>query len=175
MTGTARALFVKHPGAQSEWCSKNLSKALMPRVLHKQRPSKPIIITIITRNLSRPSCSWKSIELCHLWYYIRGINWPAGFDICAFNPCVPHSLCLVPMSCCKWRLVWSVNFSLHAQPAKLWRHNNLIYAHHLTIMLVSTPFHCSKRGVAMVRRSQVALHTRVLIPTETMCDEILST
>ena len=70
---------------------------------------------------------------------IRGINWPAGFDICAF-----------PMSCRKWRLVWSINF---AGPAKLWRHHDLIYARQWTISS-STTFHFSKWNVTIVSGDQ---------------------
>ena len=61
----------------------------------------------------------------------------------------------------KWRLVWSVNFALYAEPAKLWRHNNLILARHLTITLVSTTFYCSKADVTMVSGGLATLHTHV--------------
>ena len=53
----------------------------------------------------------------HGWYQIRDTNWLAGFDIHAFNSYVTHGLCLVPMSCCEWRLVWCVKFVLHAELA----------------------------------------------------------
>ena len=42
------------------------------------------------------------------------------------------------MSCRKWRLVSNVNFVQHVELAKLWSHNDLVYAHHLTMTLVST-------------------------------------
>ena len=102
---------------------------------------------------------------------IRAINWPAGCDICAFKPCVPHGRFLVPMSCCKCRLVWGVNFAVHAKLAKLWSHTDLIYTHHLTITHVSTTFYCSKRDVTMVSGIQVTLHTPVRITTTTKCDD----
>ena len=109
----------------------------------------------------------------HRWYQIRDINWPAGIDIQVFNPFVTHGLCLVPMGCREWRLVLSVNLVLHAATAQLWRHNNLIFAHLLTMMLVSTTSHCSKRDVTMISGSLVTLHTRVLIRTAAPCDENL--
>ena len=74
-----------------------------------------------------------------------GINWPAWFDIHAFNPYVAHGLYWVAMSCRKWHLVWIVNFALHVELAKLWRHTDLIHARRLTMTLVSTTSHCSKR------------------------------
>ena len=41
------------PEGWGEWCSQNPSEsfALSPRVLHKQRPRRPVIIPIVTRNL----------------------------------------------------------------------------------------------------------------------------
>ena len=41
-------------------------------------------------------------------------------------------LWLIPMSWCKWHLIWSVNFPVHAEPhcSKIWRHNDLVYVHH---------------------------------------------
>ena len=65
-----------------------------------------------------------------------GINCPAEFDMHAFNPYVTHGLCFVPMSFREWRWVWSVNFALHAELAKLLRHNDLIYARRLKMTLV---------------------------------------
>ena len=97
--------------------------------------------------------------LSHGLYQIRDINWTAGFDIHPFNPYVTHGLCLVPMSCREWRLVWSVNFALHAELAKVWRHNDLIYAQRLTMTLVPTASHCSKRDVTMVSGSMTTLNT----------------
>ena len=105
MTGSAWALFVKPRKAQGEWCSQNPSEvrvltwsfALNPKVLHKQRPSSPVIIPIITRNsqileisnencaaqlslilASRPSCSWKSIEDGHS---LRKCNCMDGIEL----------------------------------------------------------------------------------------------
>ena len=77
-------------------------------------------------------------------------------------PYVTHGLCLFPMSCRTLCLVWSVNCALYA---KLWRHNDLIYARHLimTMTLESTTFHCSKRYVKIVSGSLATLYTRVLI------------
>ena len=111
--------------------------------------------------------------LSHGWYQIRDIKWTAGFDIHAFNPYITHGLCLVPMSCREWRLVWSVNFALPAELARLWRHNDLIYAQRLTMTLVSTTSRCSKRNVTMVSGSMATLKTRVLITTTTTLDESL--
>ena len=44
----------------------------------------------------------------------------------------------------KWRLVWSVNFALHAEPTKLWRHNDLIYAQRLWQQLSVVPSETSQ-------------------------------
>ena len=75
------------------------------------------------------------------WTYLLGL-------ISVLSIRVRHMVyCLVLSSCCKWRLVWGVNFALHAKPAKLWCHNDLIYARRLIITFVSTTFHCSKRHV----------------------------
>ena len=65
-----------------------------------------------------------------------------GMSRCSQNPSEAISmlsihtiggLCLVPMSCRKWRLVWSVNFALHTE---LWRHDDLIYVRRLTMPLM---------------------------------------
>ena len=66
----------------------------------------------------------------------------------------------------------SVNFAQHAEPAKLWCHNDIIYAHHLTS--VPTTSHCPKRDATMVSGRQATLHTYVLIRTATKCDDSLS-
>ena len=81
---------------------------------------------------------------------------------------MPLGLCLVPMTCRKWRF----NFALHAGPAKLWRHNGLIYLRYVTIALVSTIFHCSNRDVTLVSGSLATLHPRVPIQSATSCDKI---
>ena len=62
---------------------------------------------------------------------------------------------LIPMGCCKWHLVLSVNFALRAKPTKLWRHNDLIYVRHVTIKLVSTTSHCFKRVITRQPGTQV--------------------
>ena len=97
-----------------------LSFTLSPGVLHKQQPNSPVSVPIRARNSQ--IFYWKSSHRTlaqtgiaailfseihwplslppylnnplHGWYQNRGLNWPAGFDICAFNPRLTHGLCL---------------------------------------------------------------------------------
>ena len=134
MTVAAWALFVKHPRAQGEWYNQNPSKwcsqnpsdsrvclhhlawALWCFTNNAQAARSVFPFKHETRDLSIPMkivphssrWTWRRGYLVHGNLYIRGINWPAGFDIHAFNSYVTHGLCLVSMSCRKWRMVSSV-------------------------------------------------------------------
>ena len=69
--------------------------------------------------------------------------------------------------CRKWCLFFSVNIALHAELAKLWRHNDIIFVRYLTMTLVPTTSHRPKRDVTIVSGSLATLHTRVPITTAT--------
>ena len=123
---------------------------------------------------SRPSCRWKSIAQCHsLHTCITAIaqmvsNKGHWLTYWVWYPCF--------QSICNTRLVFGPNelpwmtfgLALQAELAKLWRHNDLIYARRLIMMLLSTTSHCSKPSGSLA-----TVHTRVPITTATMCDESL--
>ena len=98
----------------------------------------------LTESQSRTSCSWKSSEHCHpLCTLIKAIarivlnkghKLTAWLDACASKCSVRVLICVwSQMSCCKWLKLSSSaahQWDHRTRYAKLWRYNDLIYAHY---------------------------------------------